>query len=359
MKILVSGYYGFGNLGDEAILKSIIMALKNVDSNIDITVLSNDIENTEKVHKVKAINRWNPFVIFSKLISSDGLISGGGSLFQDITSSRTILYYSFIIGLAKLARKPVFIYAQGIGPISKKLNRKIIKYLFNKVDYITLRDVYSKKLIESIGVKNNITIVPDPVMAFDVNNIDDNLPYEYKTKNYITISIRNWKSNNHMFFSNLAKACDKIIDSGIEVVFVPMHGEDDEKISKYVSSKMKNNSNIISKDLSIEERVAYIKNSKVLIGMRLHSLIFAATVGVPMIGISYDPKIDSYLNLVKQPSLGSVDEFLNDEDLVKLVFDIMDNYESSKLSIEEESYKLKELASFTAELAIENFKENN
>ena len=80
--------------------------------------------------------------------------------------------------------------------------------------------------------------------------------------------------------------CDKIVESGINVVFVPMHGKYDETVSKQVASLMRHNSTVLSKDLTMEEKMMYIKGSKLMIGMRLHALIFAATVGTPMIGIS-------------------------------------------------------------------------
>ena len=105
MKVLISGYYGFYNIGDEAILKSIIEALRNEDPNIDIVVLSNDVEYTKNTYKVNAINRWKLNEIYKELLKCDGLISGGGSLFQDVTSSRSILYYTGIIWLTPCERR--------------------------------------------------------------------------------------------------------------------------------------------------------------------------------------------------------------------------------------------------------------
>ncbi len=193
MKVLISGYYGFYNIGDEAILKSIIEALRNEDPNIDIVVLSNDVEYTKSTYKVNAINRWKLNDIYKELLKCDGLISGGGSLFQDVTSSRSILYYTGIIWLAKLAKKPIFIYAQGVGPIEKKSNRKIVGKFFNKVDYITLRDKESKLLLNSIGVRKDIEIVPDPVMGFNIENYEFKIDKYFTNNDYITVSIRDWK----------------------------------------------------------------------------------------------------------------------------------------------------------------------
>ena len=356
MKVLISGYYGFYNIGDEAILKSIIEALRNEDPNIDIVVLSNDVEYTKNTYKVNAINRWKLNEIYKELLKCDGLISGGGSLFQDVTSSRSILYYTGIIWLAKFAKKPIFIYAQGIGPIDKKNNRKIVGRLFNKVDYITLRDKESKLLLNDIGVRKDIDIVPDPVMGFNIENYEFKLPEYYTNDDYITVSIRDWKKNNSEFQKNIALTCDKIIESGINVVFIPMHGEHDEKISIEVANMMKYNAKVLSKNLTMEEKMMYIKESKLMIGMRLHALIFAATVGTPMIGISYDPKIDSYLKLIEQPSIGNVEIEWSPLELTNMVLDIISNYDNEKIILENKTHKLKSLAPYTAKKALETFK---
>ena len=356
MKVLISGYYGFYNIGDEAILKSIIEALRNEDPKIDIVVLSNDVEYTKSTYKVNAINRWKLNDIYKELLKCDGFISGGGSLFQDVTSSRSILYYTSIIWLAKFAKKPIFIYAQGIGPIDKKNNRKIVGRLFNKVDYITLRDKESKLLLNDIGVRKDIDIVPDPVMGFNIENYEFKLPEYYTNDDYITVSIRDWKKNNSEFQKNIALTCDKIIESGINVVFIPMHGEHDEKISIEVANMMKYNAKVLSKNLTMEEKMMYIKESKLMIGMRLHALIFAATVGTPMIGISYDPKIDSYLKLIEQPSIGNVEIEWSPLELTNMVLDIISNYDNEKIILENKTHKLKSLAPYTAKKALETFK---
>ena len=356
MKVLISGYYGFYNIGDEAILKSIIVALRNEDPNIDIIVLSNDVEYTKSTYKVNAINRWKLNDIYKELLKCDGLISGGGSLFQDVTSSRSILYYTGIIWLARLAKKPIFIYAQGVGPIEKKNNRRIVGRFFNKVDYITLRDKDSKVLLNSIGVRKDIDIVPDPVMGFNIENYEFELPKYYINDDYITVSIRDWKKNNSEFQKNIALTCDKIVESGINVVFVPMHGKYDETVSKQVASLMRHNSTVLSKDLTMEEKMMYIKGSKLMIGMRLHALIFAATVGTPMIGISYDPKIDSYLKLVDQPCIGNTDDDINSDELTQKSLHIISNYESIKEKLEQNTFNLKSTVKLTASKAIDTFK---
>ncbi len=149
-KIVISGYYGFDNIGDEAVLYTIISTLKSEIPDVSITVLSNNPEKTAELYEVKSINRWDIKSIARVIKNSDMLISGGGSLLQDITSSKTIPYYLAIVKIAQLYRKKVVFYSQGIGPVDKKLGRSLIKRVANKVDAIFVRDIASKDLLQEI-----------------------------------------------------------------------------------------------------------------------------------------------------------------------------------------------------------------
>ena len=351
MKVVISGYYGFDNIGDEAILKSIIMALKEEDENIEITVLSSNPTETKKNYNVNAINRWSIKTIYKELKNSDGLISGGGSLLQDVTSSRNILYYTSIIGLANLINKPVFVYAQGVGPINKKLNKKIVKYFLNKVQYISLRDEDSFKLIKSIGVNIKTDIVPDPVMGLDFKNID----CKSRGNSYIIISVRDW-CTKEAYLKKIAKSCNDISKEGISIKLLPMHGKLDEEIAKELAKMIECEVEILSHKMNIENKLKYIREAKLMIGMRLHALIFAGNVGTPMIGISYDPKIDSYLKLVNQPCIGCVTDGIDSTELTKKSLYILKHYEKIKEELQRDTQKLKSTAKLTANKAIKTFK---
>ena len=355
MRVLISGYYGFHSVGDEAILKSIIIALRQEKPDIKITVLSNDVEHTKKTYNVDAINRWNIGKIYLELLKSDGLISGGGSLLQDVTSSRPITYYIAIMKLAKLARKPVFIYAQGVGPISEDKNKKAVKKILNKVNYITLRDKESLDLVKSIGVTKDIEIVPDPVMGFSIEGFESNICDKYNGLKYITVSVRDWEKATTNFLEKIAKSCDEIISSGTSVVFIPMHGEHDYKTSKKVVDMMIEKADIFDYNASIEEKILCIKNSELMIGMRLHALIFAATVNTPMIGISYDPKIDSFLDIVNQPCIGSVDDDWTPNDLSNKAIRIINDSLQIQTNLKINADRLVNESRITSKKAIEIF----
>ena len=104
-KIVISGYYGFDNCGDEAVLLAMLHCLKKTIPNARMTVLSNNPEQTRKQHGVGAVNRWNPVKIAIKLLTCNLLISGGGSLLQDVTSARSPGYYLGVIKMALFLKK--------------------------------------------------------------------------------------------------------------------------------------------------------------------------------------------------------------------------------------------------------------
>jgi polysaccharide pyruvyl transferase CsaB len=355
MKVVLSGYYGFDNVGDEAILYSIIQALRDNEPGIEITVLSNNPPFTEKTYNVKAVDRWSMLAVCKALIASDGLISGGGSLLQDETKLRSIPYYTGVIQFANLIRKPVFIYAQGIGPLHHPFSRAVVKKVLRKTE-VTVRDQASKKLLERIGVQNPIKIVPDPVLGLKLaEQISTWWEKQAFTGSVVTVSVRDWPSSAD-YKHKMAEALDKIAQEGKQIVFVPMHGKHDEKASKETAEKMKEKSYIAPYDASIEEKIAIIGKSDLLVGMRLHALIFSSITYTPFIAISYDPKIEAFAEIAGQPVAGHVmDESWNGSSLSQAIRAALQNKGAESAHLEETIGHLQREAGSTAQKAIQYF----
>ncbi|MBI6864367.1 polysaccharide pyruvyl transferase CsaB [Lysinibacillus fusiformis] len=357
MHIVLSGYYGFDNVGDDAILLSIIQALKKWESDIEITVLSNNPTATEQTYGVKAVNRWKMKEIHQLLKTADGLISGGGSLMQDQTGMKTIPYYAGVIQIAKWLKKPVFVYAQGMGPINHSLSKLIVRKTFNKVEQITVRDKASQTLLTEIGVRKETKIVPDPVMGLNGGDFHcEWLDQESLTaESYISVSVRDWPSTI-AYKEKIAHSLDQLVRQGEQIVFLPMHGEHDLKTSQEVAALMQEKSLIAPSDLSIEEKIAVIGQSQLLIGMRLHSLIFSAIYATPFIAISYDPKIDAFADIVDQPVIGHVEkDDWNGVTLFERAIAMLESYTTVRENMRQAVLPLQHEATATAKLAIETF----
>lgn len=293
-KIIMSGYFGFSNSGDDAILKSIIESFKALDPSLNIKVLSKDPSLTEREYGVSSIDRFNIFNVIKNIDASDMLISGGGSLLQDKTSSRSIWYYLLIMNLAKHYKKKVFVYSNGVGPIKKNINRKFTSKVLNKVDYITLRDIDSYELIKEIGVTNkNIKVLSDPVFNLKESS-DESLCKVFDiNKDTVIVSVRSWM-NDEKLIEELSKFLNHLIELGKNIIFMPMQIPRDIVISEKVAKNL-SSSKIIDEKYPVEILMNLMKHSDFVIAMRLHAMIYAIHQNVPFIGISYDPKTDTVL----------------------------------------------------------------
>ena len=165
-KIVISGYYGFNNLGDEAVLAGIISLLKKKNKELKITVLSAAPQKTAEKFGVQAVSRTSLIQILAALAEADLFISGGGSLLQDVTGNFSVPYYLGLAWLAKLQGTKTVYYAQGAGPLQQKWSQLLTALSLNRFQLLGVRDQASKNLLKEIGVKKDIQLTVDPVLAF-------------------------------------------------------------------------------------------------------------------------------------------------------------------------------------------------
>lgn len=304
--IVISGYYGFGNAGDEAMLAAILDSLADAVPDAKITVISGNPKRTVAIHKTEAVHRFHYGQIIKKIRACDIVISGGGSLLQDVTSLRSLYYYLSIIGLGVLWKKPVMLYGQGIGPIRNARARKWAGSLLNKVQYITVRDEDSLRELQAMGVKRpTIEVTADAVLSMHPAPLSmgkDILKRfnVHMDKPKIGISVRPWEKSS-LFQTAFAEAADRLIELGCEVIFIPMQHRSDTSAGKEIAALMKHQAVVLDEEYSTVEAMSLLGTMDVVVGMRLHALIFSALMKVPMIGISYDPKVASFMAMIHEP----------------------------------------------------------
>lgn len=309
MKIVISGFYGLGNTGDEAILQSIISQLRSELQHPEITVLSLSPKKTAEDHHVNSIYRgWrhNNRGKIRALREADLLLSGGGGLLQDHYPTKFLFgplpYYLLIVFLAKLCGTKVMFFSQGIGPIRSTWGKVLIRFFGNMADFITVRDSFSKDLLLKLKVTKPETVVTaDIVFAFQPEEDDaciNSLSIESKEK-LVAVSVRPcpWLEDVS-YHKKLANALDQLIEQeDITPIFVPMEGLHDIKESKLVVNLMqnKNRVKILGPNFTPAQYQRFFYHCEITIGMRLHFLIFSAIAGIPHIGLSYDDKVESLL----------------------------------------------------------------
>ena len=304
--IVVSGYYGSKNAGDEAMLAAMIEVLSDLEPKLNITVISANPEDTKKRHGVEAVSWLDVGAILSVLKKADLMISGGGSLLQNVTSGRSLYYYLGVILMARMVGTPVMLYAQGIGPVCGGFARRLMTAVSNRVSLITVRDHGSLEELKSLSVKRPpIEVTADPVLAIHPVDraIGRAILKRYKAdgaKPVIGISVREWRGWVG-YKKAIADAADRMVEElGARILFIPMQYPEDVEAAKQIASRMKQPSTLLDEEYTTSELLSIVGNLELLISIRLHALIFAGVMNVPMVGISYDPKIDRFLDSVGQ-----------------------------------------------------------
>ncbi len=331
-RIAISGYYGFHNSGDEAVLRSILLALSQQAElqgvQIEPVVLSADPKWTSEAYGVEAAHRMQPKELLQTLRSCDGLISGGGSLLQDATGSKTIPYYTGVMKLAQWLGKPVFIYAQGIGPVNRSWAKPLIKHVMKRSRYISVRDAESASFLTGLGIEaSRVELVPDPVMGMPLPAGADKQPEASKSSveqsrpsedlaamlPVVGVSLRKWREDGAdmaRIIEGLAALTHK---RDVVLRFLPFHLPPDKLTSEQVIAELKSGIGagsrleIVDGGENPQQMLLEVSRCDMLFGMRLHALIYAANQQVPMLGLSYDPKIDQFLARLNLTAVGSTE----------------------------------------------------
>ena len=357
--ILISGYYGSKNGGDEAMLAAMLETLHELDADLKVTVISLNPEYTKARHHVDAVAWLNVWAILKKILSADLLISGGGSLLQNVTSRRSLYYYLGIIFLAKFFGRKVMLYAQGIGPIRGTLAHKLMNWIVNRVNLITVRDKGSLEELKRLNItKPKIFCTADPVLAIKPVSLDAGKkilskslnPNSYLLTPRIGVAVRRWIDWEGCR-ENLAAALDRLAEEiGAKIIFLPMQFPEDIKAAKSTAELMKQNCTVIDEELTTAEIVSLVGCMDILISIRLHALIFAGIMGVPVLGISYDPKIERFLDSIGEKPLGTLSDITAEK-----IFDGVTEKLSCKKNLRDDSQlqNLRESAIQNARLAIE------
>ncbi len=354
-EVIISGYHGFVNNGDDAILQSIVQSLREKDKNIGITVLSKNPAGTEETFDVDSINRYDILKILKAMKGAKLLITGGGTLFQDHTSTRNVYYYALIVKLGTYMGLKSVLYANGIGPINKDSNKKLTKKVLNKVDLITLRDDESLKFLGELGVnKPKIILTADPVFSLrDVTMENKLLAYEkfkvVEGRKYVVVALREWKYSDVKFQDHIEEIVKYLFDQyQISAIFLPMQNPTDLNISRDIYINTDCHGILLDFTYTTDDVLALIDRSEFVLGMRLHSIIYALKSNKPVIALDYDPKVRAVMDTIGQQYVIDVKNI--DVSLLKMyIDDVLKNLETISSEIEIKSKDLKELSKINIE----------
>ena len=295
--IVLSGYYGFGNFGDELMLSKLVASLKNTGRQLSLLAVSGNRKFTERSVGIDSVGRLNIPKIKKNLSGAKVFINGGGNILQNATSKRSLSYYLFLNKLAKSGGAKTAVIANGIGPIEGEgdINRTVA--VLKQTDLITVRDDATLSFLEEHGITPEGK-TPDLAFLPEISTGDD-FGYLIPKKRYFVVSIRPWSGHDASIVKSVSAACDRICEKyGMECVIVPFQKAKDTEICERTAAAMKHKPTVFyptNKYIKLKEVCALLSGAEFVLGMRLHSLIYSYSKGVPCVGIAYDPKVTQFM----------------------------------------------------------------
>lgn len=321
--VVVSGYYGFGNLGDESLLDTIASSAACEIPRIKIAALTRHPKADSRRTGLKCVSRFNFPAVFRELSRTKVLISGGGSLLQDKTSKRSLRYYAGVMRAAELFGKKVYVYANGIGPILHEPNKRRAARAVTAADAVSVRDEGSKEELVSLGVPaEKIEVSADPAFLIS-DRISEKAERSAEKRlgrllgggggAFFAVSVRlmdvssadctHLTPRDEEILREVEKSAAHIAKRHkMTPVIIPMQESRDTAISEKLA-EMLHSGGVearIYAPSSAGELICVLRRASLLIGMRLHAIIFASSAGVPVVGLSYDPKVASFMRELGQ-----------------------------------------------------------
>ena len=375
---VISGYYGFGNLGDESLLEVISGSIAERVDGVKLVALTKKPGRESKNTGMNCAERFNLITAGSSIKKSKLLVSGGGSLLQDATSKRNLIYYAGIIKLAKRAKKQVCILANGIGPVNYESNRKLTKEVVESADYVSVRDSISLAELRDMGVSESKKVVLSADPTFMIKPCDEIKLGKLKRKlgldgRYFAVSIRPVtvanKRNKGKVTEKDAKLCSEVADACCEIskntglvpLIIPMQRVQDTNISYELLGRIKEKGvrGTVYEPESADELLGILGDSEFTVGMRLHAIIFASSAASPVIGISYDPKIDAVMSELGQERVVKLDDIDNvSKTLKSYAFEVIENKKHISEVLSEKSANFRQRCEKDADIIAEMIKSN-
>lgn len=305
--VLICGAYGKGNAGDDSILEAVLQQIRNIDADQPVYVLSRNPKETQLRYRSRAIHTFAVPQFLSRMRKTGLYINGGGSLIQDVTSTRSLQYYLYNIAAAKRAGNPVLMYGCGIGPVTNPRNRKRAGKIIDRcVDMITLREEQSRQELLSMGVHQpEIRITADPALLLEPSGEEKVNAYLLQNDmdpagKYVMFVLRPWSGFDRALPEIVSSAKMLSQKHGLTPVFLALEAGRDLPVCIHAAELTGCGCKVLSAPHDGRLIMGIMGRMMAVISMRLHALIFAAGLGTPLVGIVYDPKVSGFMDYLGQ-----------------------------------------------------------
>ena len=312
-KIGITGSYGGLNLGDEAILQSIIEQLRRDVPGVEISVFSRNADDTKRRHKVERavpVRKLSRAEVVAEVENLDLLLFGGGGILYDADAR----VYLREVEVAKEHGVPVMLFAVGAGPLIEPAVQQAVRETLDGVAAITVREKSAQQVLEGAGVHRDVIVTADPALLLKPEALPRNvLKIEGLDgkRRLVGMSVREPgvaapDLDSKLYHALLANAADFMVDRfDADVVFVPMeHSVLDIQHSHAVIAKMlrPQRARVLNGEYTSGQILSLMSRFHFAVGMRLHFLIFAALRNVPFVALPYAGKVAGFLEDLELPA---------------------------------------------------------
>jgi polysaccharide pyruvyl transferase CsaB len=292
MRVILCGYYGQDNAGDEALL---VCLLQMLPATVEPVVLSANPQVTTARYGVEAHYNRDWGKIWQLLGQCDGFIWGGGSLMQDVTSVVSPLYYGGLMAIAQMRRLKTIAWAQGIGPLRRPPLRWFTQQVLRGCSGISVRDQASLQLVKQWDLK--AFLAADPVWSLAAENASS-------SPSPLPMVAVNLRAHPLLTLERLAVITEALRDfqhqTQTHVRLIPLQKSQDLAIAEAIAVELPGSHEILYRP-DPRECKGLFRGAEFTIGMRLHSLIMAAAEGSACFALSYDPKVSRLMAEVGLP----------------------------------------------------------
>lgn len=338
LRYLVWGYYGYGNLGDEFMLKVIADKIYENDPLAQIHVRCMGMPYTGNIIPFPiegdrlsvpvlkhAAYLLKELVMISKV---DRLVIGGGTLFLDKGQrSQSIFFIAAAVFFAELFKKKVYVIGVGMDELSHPSSLSLLKYILDRSEYVALRDDFSYKTASSLT--ENKKIVRSSDILFDRSFVDIMTKDLKPDDKYIVVSMSDYfatwgtESDREALQDSSKKLIESLLDrysgrySVLLCAFQKSAGEKDYDFLNAILKRVTAGRPDLGKNIKLEyletqnDARRIFEGAAFTIGMRYHALVMSAIFLKPFVGIDIEMKINQFCGEFDMPCI-KVREFLKD-----------------------------------------------
>ncbi|MEP0765019.1 MAG: polysaccharide pyruvyl transferase CsaB [Fimbriimonadia bacterium] len=295
-KLVIAGYFGCGNLGDDAILAGFLEGIAGLP--VRPMALSGHPERTRRTFSIGSVHRMNLAAVRESLSGAEALVFAGGSIFQDVTSIRSVYYYAKLVSLGKSLTGRVILLGQGFGPVRTWLGRRFVRGALSQVDAIAVRDEESGRLATSLGAKCEVRLTADMAWLAKPEAGGDG-SFGIGDQGAVGLVPRLWRNTREVAaaFGGLSR---HLSNQGKLPLLIPFE-ECDEKMASQMTALGHPSPTIVKGIRAPGALMARMERLQGVVTMRYHGALFAARAGIAPLLVSYDPKVAALAGVLGLP----------------------------------------------------------